>query len=569
MSIPKEPRQLMINLMYLVLTALLALNVSAEVMNAFFDLDKSLKNSNELTEEGVRSTKAGIQDILDKKPLVKAPLNKGIDEVNEEVASFVAYIDEIRDKLLDASGNGDGVHDENDYVDNDYKHKPKGKKNTDVPTRLMVEGLPATMGYGSSGDTYKGEGPYGPEIAKRVDELKASLIDIYTRTVNNRDIMKEGKISKAEVDAKVEAFINSIPLSVESLEDIKAKAKEGTVLDSDDQYSAWSRYKFKQMPVAACLPALTKLQTDARNTQATAVNKFAELVGGKEIKLNKFFPVINAKKGYVIRGEKFEATVQIGAYSSEFGKNSTISINGQRVQLKNGVGTFTETANSTGKRTLNLASNVVNPLTGEKFSEKSTFEYEVGVRSANVSADKMNVFYIGVDNPISVTVAGASSNEVKASCSGAGCNIKGSRGKYTVTVSQPGDATVNVSGGGLPNTPFKFRVKRIPDPVARLGKKADGSMGNGEFRAQPGIIPWLDAFDFEARCKIDGFNVTRVAKRDDPIQKTNRGGTFTSETKRIINMAKPGDTYYFENVKARCPGDAAGRKINSMVFKIK
>ena len=566
MSIPKEPRQLMVNLMYLVLTAMLALNVSAEVMNAFFDLDKSLKHSNELTEEGIKSTKEGIQPTLDKKPLLKKPLNDGIDKINEEVNAFVDFIDEIQSKLIDASGNGDGTVNEGDYLDNDMNKKPRGKKNKDVPTKLMVEGV--TSGYGSSGSMYEGEGPYGPEIAQKVVELKATLVRIYSETVNNSDVMKEGKLTKEEVASRIEGFTNSIPLDVESLEDITKKAKAGTVLPGDDQYKAWSKYKFKQMPLAACLPALTKLQTDARNTQATAVNKFAELVGGKEIKLNKFFPVINAKKGYVIKGEKFEATVQIGAYSSEFGENSTITVNGKRVVLKDGIGTFTETASQTGKRTLKLTSNVINPLSGEKYNANSEFEYEVGLRSANVSADKMNVMYIGVDNPISVTAAGISSNDLKVNCSG--CTLKKTgQGKFIATVSKPGEITVNVSGGGLPNTPYTFRVKRIPDPVARLGKSADGSMGNGEFKAQPGVIPWLDGFDFDAKCKIDGFNVTRVPKRQDPIQKANRGGTFNPEVKRIIAMAKPGDVYYFENVKARCPGDAAGRKINTMVFKIK
>ena len=300
------------------------------------------------------------------------------------------------------------------------------------------------------------------------------------------------------------------------------------------------------------------------------VNKFAELVGGREIKLNKFFPVINAKKGYVIKGEKFEATVQIGAYSSEFGKNSSIKVNGQSVRLKDGVGTFSETASNTGKRKLKLVSNVKNPITGETYSSNSEFEYEVGVRSATVSADKMNVFYIGVDNPVSVTVAGVSSNDVKASCSG--CNMSGSRGKYTVKADRPGDATINVSGGGLPNTPFKFRVKRIPDPAPVLGagpNKKGGALGNGEFKAQLGLAAILEGFDFDAKCNIQGYELTRVAKRQDPVSVVNRGGRYASDSKRLVGQAKPGDTYYFDNVKARCPGDKAGRKLSSIVFKIK
>ena len=184
-----------------------------------------------------------------------------------------------------------------------------------------------------------------------------------------------------------------------------------------------------------------------------------------------------------------------------------------------------------GTKTLNLTATVTNPLTGEVTKSSSTFDYEVGVRSATVSADKMNVFYIGVDNPISVAVAGVSSNDVKVRCDG--CSLNGSRGKYIATATRPGEVTVNVSGGGLPNTPFKFRVKRIPDPVAKLGNKGDGSMGNGEFKVQQGLIPWLEGFDFDAKCQIQGFTLTRVPKREDPIQNVNAGGTFDSKSKRF------------------------------------
>ena len=569
MSIPKEPRQLMINLMYLVLTALLALNVSAEVMNAFFDLDKSLKNSNALTKTGVDATKEGIQPILDKKPLLKKPLNEGIAEINEEVNAFVEYIDGIQDKLIDAAGNADGTVNEGDYIEDNMDNKPRGKKNKDVTTKLMVEGV--TVGYGASGTTYQGEGPYGPEIATKVEALKEKMIEIYSRTVQNKDVMKEGKLKQAEVEKRIEGFKNSIPLAIESLESIKKKAKPGTVLDSDEHQYAWSKYKFKQMPLAACLPALTKLQTDARNTQATAVNKFAELVGGRELKLNKFFPIMNAKKGYIIKGEKFEATVAIGAFSNEFAKSSSVSVNGQRIKLNSeGQGTFSETANSTGEKTLKLTANVTNPLSGEKMSGSSEFKYEVGVRSASVTADKMNVFYIGVNNPVSVTVAGSSSNTLKVSASGA--NITGSKGKYTVTASRPGEATINVSAEGFKSTPYKFRVKRIPDPVPALGagpNKNGGMMGNGEFKAQLGIAAILENFDFDAKCNIMGYELTRVAKRQDPVSQINSGARYGSDCQRLVRMAAPGDTYYFDKLKAKCPGDAAGRKLPSIVFRIK
>jgi len=386
----------------------------------------------------VKSTKEGIQGVLEKKPLLRKPLNAGIDKINAEVDDFVQYIDDIQAKLIDASGDGDGTVNEGDYLDGDITHKPRGKKNKDVTTKLMVLGV--DRGYGSSGTTYEGEGPYGPEIAKRVEQLKEKLSSIYQETVSNPDVKKEGKLKDEEVKQKIEGFINSIPLAIESLEEITKKAKAGTVTGADDQFTAWSKYKFKQMPLAACLPALTKLQTDARNTQATAVNKLAELVGGREIKLNKFFPVINAKKGYVIKGEKFEADISLGAYSSDIPpENIKLTVDGARKSVgKDGVAKYSVTTNSTGKKTIKLTATVTNPLTGEVSTSAQDFEYEVGVRSANVSADKMNVMYIGVPNPISVTAAGISSNELKVNCSG--CDLKKSaQGKYVATVNKPGE----------------------------------------------------------------------------------------------------------------------------------
>jgi gliding motility-associated protein GldM len=238
--------------------------------------------------------------------------------------------------------------------------------------------------------------------------------------------------------------------------------------------------------------------------------------------------------------------------------------------VENGKAAYSASAGSIGTKKYKVKIEITNPLTGEVKSYDKEFEYEVGERSVTVSADKMNVFYIGVDNPISVSAAGISSNELKVSVSGGGGSItKVGSANFMVRVDQPtDDCRINVSGGGLSDSKV-FRVKRIPDPTARLGNKEDGSMGNGEFKAQSGLIAWLDNFDFDAKCDIQGFKLVRVPKRQDPIEVLNSGGRYSSDASRIANQAKPGDTYYFFDVKARCPGDKAGRKINSLVFNIK
>ena len=79
----------------------------------------------------------------------------------------------------------------------------------------------------------------------------------------------------------------------------------------------------------------------------------------------------------------------------------------------------------------------------------------------------------------------------------------------------------------------------------------------------------MDNFDFDAKCAIQSFTVTKVPPRQDAIVKNNEGPRYNGDVSNLVNSAKPGDTYYFDEVKARCPGDQVGRKINSMVFKIR
>jgi hypothetical protein len=194
---------------------------------------------------------------------------------------------------------------------------------------------------------------------------------------------------------------------------------------------------------------------------------------------------------------------------------------------------------------------------------------ETAGKQVYVSAEKMNVLYIGVDNPISISAVGVAANDLQVKGSGGGIQLKRvGNGRYIANVSSPGEGNLRVTGDGVFYS-WPYRVKRIPDPVARLSKSSGGSMGNGEFKAQGGVGAFLDNFDFDARCQITGFNLVYVAKRQDPIPSNNVGARYTDKSRRLVNRAKPGDLYYFDNVRAKCPGDAATRKINTMVFTIR
>ncbi len=519
MSIPKEPRQLMINIMYLVLTAMLALNVSAEIFNAFKIVDKGLKDSNTSLDAANAPLASEIQRLAQKKSALKkyGDIAPSVSAVSK---SFVDYVDGLWMEIEAGSvPKGKPARYAADHPK--YPGALVAKKNKDVTTRILVD-------------------------EKKGAELKAKIVaarDSFLNFFDEADLASQAGNVSMEVD-------------------------DTTWKTSKDKKS-WSEFNFKQMPVGALEPMFTKFKNDAKSSEAAILNYLMGKVGGEDIVLDKFQVVSSPKKSYIIEGDKFETEIFLSASAGSSNTGVSISVNGSRVTAKDGVAQYSTTGSGTGVKTYSAAISVTNPVTKETKTYKNTFEYEVGRRSVAVSADKMNVFYIGVDNPVTVSAAGISSNELKVS--GSGFNLKkGQKGKWVATASKPtNDGYISVSGGGLKTTKFPFRVKRIPDPVARLSKSNGGTMGNGEFKAQQGVGAFLDNFDFDAKCKIQGYELTRVPKREDAVSSPNAGAKYNDKSRRLVNAAKPGDIYYFQNVKARCPGDSAGRKINSMVFKIR
>lgn len=208
--------------------------------------------------------------------------------------------------------------------------------------------------------------------------------------------------------------------------------------------------------------------------------------------------------------------------------------------------------------------------TGYSFTGNTTTKTsDLDIETVAIAADKMNVFYIGVENPITVAASGIDNKNLSLSADGA--TIKPStNGHYSVVCSKPGkvDLTVTNKRTGKSKT-VEFRVKRIPDPVIRMGRKIDGLMGSGEFKAQPGLTANLDNFDMDMNCTIQSYNLYYVCKRCDPIEMQGTGARFTGRISSVIRQAKPGDQYVFTDVKVRCPGDVVGRRVNGLSFRIR
>lgn len=188
-------------------------------------------------------------------------------------------------------------------------------------------------------------------------------------------------------------------------------------------------------------------------------------------------------------------------------------------------------------------------------------------RTVSVSADKMNVLYKGIDNPITVAVAGIPSEDTYVESEQLELFDQGD-GHYIARPKQVGEAIIQVRAKDNSKKAVRFRVKNIPDPIAKINGRIGGSISAGSFQKSKGLEAVLEGFEFDSTCKVIQYNLTHVPKQQDPVESINFGSLYNDNSTALVQKAAPGDLYYIDKVTCQCPGDKEERPINSLVFKI-
>jgi beta-lactamase regulating signal transducer with metallopeptidase domain len=187
----------------------------------------------------------------------------------------------------------------------------------------------------------------------------------------------------------------------------------------------------------------------------------------------------------------------------------------------------------------------------------------------SVAADRMNVLYMGIDNPISVALSGVSADQVSASSRDVRLTTIG-KGKYIARAFRPGIAIIFIEAPNY-RQEVKFRVKPIPDPIAVLGAVGirEGFISESALKEIKGLESKLFGFDMDVACNILGFSLIYIEKGTDNVaQSANAGENFNAATLKFTQNAKIGDQYIFDNIRVKCPGDEQGRKINNIAIKV-
>ena len=183
----------------------------------------------------------------------------------------------------------------------------------------------------------------------------------------------------------------------------------------------------------------------------------------------------------------------------------------------------------------------------------------------------MNRLYIGFDNPLSILARSIPSEQLTITAEGAGITLRHDDDyHYTARVTTPGEARITLDDGNGHQTKYLFVAKRMPDNQPLLGSKYNsGDIISSVFKEQSGIGVIITGFGFEARCTVESYVVTRIAKRYEGNALLNKGARFEPHIQQLIDLAAPGDQYFFDDIMARCPGDESARNLGGLIFKIK
>jgi gliding motility-associated protein GldM len=502
--------------MYLVLTALLALNVSVEILNAFLVVNESMETTNRTFSSKTTDYYDRFEDAYTNDPVKVGPYWEKAKQARKLSDEMKAYLNNVK---FEAIAKSERIPLDSAKVRPLYLMGSKDKY--DETTVYFI---------GNSNDGSKGK---AGEMKTKIAKFKQDLFNLI------------------EADDR-----NNIKVGLDL---------EGPFYDADHKKQNWEMHNFYHTILAADVTILNKLVAEVQNAELDVVTHLKSKIGAADFKIDKVGATVVPKSQYVFMGENYEAEVFVTAMDSK--QSFTANIGGLRTSV-DGVVKVTLPATSPGPKTVTGTVNYKKP-DGTMESTPVKFDYIVAPPSLSVSATKMNVFYIGVDNPVSISAGGVSPDQISANISNG--TIARNGAEWVVRPSTPGKASVSVSaklGDRMkPMGAVEYRVKNVPDPIAYIGGSSGGSVSRDIVLAQGAIIPRMPAdFEFNLNFIITAFKFSGNRK-GDIIDYSGTGNSLTSQMKDFIRGARRGEKIILEDIFAKGP-DGKTRKLNSIVLTL-
>ncbi|MEN8927962.1 MAG: GldM family protein [Flavobacteriales bacterium] len=551
----ETPRQKMIGMMYLVLTAMLALNVSKEIINAFVTQDNQmLVNNNNLVEgiNGFMTKFSNLElDINSKKSFLK--WKPKVMEVNKLANELDDYLLGNLNKMMEESeqkADWFAKASETQYTTWQPIESITKKEDYDIATRLF--------GGEKSSEGYK----KGGEIREKLLELRDSLL----LTMGNYSQRKNQFMLKPEwlQDNKI---LEQELTKVEHPDKLKLVSIYNTLsqpetLENHDQQQAWQLVKFDHQPIVGAIGVFTEMRNQVRMAQQKALELVASKVEEPIMKINKIEPQLIAKKSYLNQGESMDVQVGIIAYDSTATYPIKYKIGGREVSSMNN--NFTLKASSVGQQSVN-GSLVLDLADGPREFPWS-FDYTVGKPMGTIASPEYNVLYAGYDNIIEASISGYSSTDVKVEC--AGCSSFVKKGSQYIAKVNGGTKTVEIKAiakGSV--TVRKYNVYGKPKPeLSFVGKEFGAAPLALIKQGKKLVIRSPKSSPLKIQYQIVSYDLEVMVNNKNLGTKMS-SANLSSKGRGMLNNLKRGSKIYISNVKYKELGSSKVKPIHGIILK--
>jgi gliding motility-associated protein GldM len=521
----------MIGMMYLVLTAMLALNVSKEAVEAFKKVDKGLTQT--------------IANYTLKNDVIYKEFDRAASENPAKAGKYKTAAYQVKERAEEAFNFIQGLK---------IEIIKKAERDPETPAikgnEVIIEEVKRIDDTNVPSEVLIGANENG-----KANDLKALLAEYRQFLITTLD----GKNPTAE-------------------EALKKSLNTDDAINADGVKERWENLNFQTLPLVAVICILSEYQVSVRNGETEVLNYLYSQIDASSFKFTKLgATVIPVTSNYVTVGSDYEARVFISATDTTQFPEYTIG-DTKLPRDEAGKGIYKVRATSTGPKKWGGVIALKAP-DGSIKSYPFDASYVVGEPNVIVSPTAMNVMYMGIPNPIDVSVPGISPDKLKIRVvngtfstekvkNSKGENFKGAWAVKPNAVGQNVQVivTADINGKPVQYAPYDFRVKRIPDPVAIFGGKSTGSISRADALAQQGVFAIMPDFDFELNYTVTGFTIFYTDKGMD-IEETCTGSNLTPKQKQALNGLTRGKNLMIKDIKALGP-DNKPRDLNAIVLKI-
>ena len=493
----QSPRQKMINLMYLIFIAMLAMNMSKEVLQAFGLMDNKLVAANDAaTTRNSRSYEDLALKAVEQSEKYSDE-NAKAKKIKDLSSEYNTYIESIKDEM---------------------------KSTVDDPTDYE------TMDSGKFLDSkfFKGnDGVYhdaGQEFVDKMNTFRAEL----------GAVMGEG--------------------SENIKNDVASRFSTDKITNREGKEIFWLDYNYKGFPLVASITKMTQIQADIKTTESEVLGNMLQGQMASDVSMNNYQAILIPNNPATLQGENFQGKIVLGRYDGSL-KPEKVVINGKEItNIKDGGAILDFPSGNVGENAIKGKFIFMENGKPVEIPVETSYAVVAKPNSAVISADKMNVVYRGVQNPITVSVPGVADNAVKASAPGLR-KVKGI-GKYEMAPGKGREVKITVSAKLPDGTPISssqmFRIKDIPAPVAAV-RGEFGMIKMPKSTLQKATISsMLPDFVFDLKINTTGFSV-KVPGQPTVIV---RGNKFDASAIRVLNKARRGDVVIVFDVKQKLVGNS-------------